>query len=55
MAAYGTDGALDAWNPSLSGKYNGVWDVEPEGSALHVGGEFTRVNGVSASFYGKLS
>ena len=55
LAAYGTDGALDGWTPSLSGKYNGVWDVEPEGSAFHVGGEFTKVNGVDAKFYAKLS
>lgn len=55
LAAYGTGGALDAWAPSVTGKYNGIWDLEAEGAALHFGGEFTKVNGVNATFYGKLN
>ncbi len=55
LAAYGMSGALDAWTPSVTGKFNGIWDLEAEGAALHFGGEFTKVNGVNAKFYGKLT
>ncbi|MGZ8579778.1 MAG: hypothetical protein ACXWW9_00665 [Actinomycetota bacterium] len=54
LAAYAFTGALDPWTPSVTGKFNGIWDLEPEGTALHFGGEFTKVNGVRANFYGKL-
>lgn len=55
LAAYELDGGLNAWGPSLTGKYNGVWAIEPEGSTLHVGGEFTKVNGVARKFLVKFA
>ena len=55
LAAYALSGSLDAWTPSLTGKFNGIWDLEAEGAALHCGGEFTKANGVNAKFYGKLT
>jgi hypothetical protein len=55
LAAYGLNGTLDPWGPPVTGKYNGVWDIEPEGSALHIGGEFTKVNGKARKFFAKLA
>jgi hypothetical protein len=39
----------------VTGKYNGVWALEVQGSRLHVGGEFTKVSGVKQTFYARLS
>ena len=42
---------LDAWDPALTGKYNLAWALHPEaapqGTRLHVGGEFTKVSGIA--------
>ena len=55
LAAYAVDGALDgAFTPSLSGRYNLAWALLPQGTRLHVGGEFTRVDGVLHSYYSRL-
>ena len=55
LAAYSFDGVLDSgFTPSLSGRYNLAWTLLPRGSRLHVGGEFTRVNGVVQSYYARL-
>lgn len=55
LAAYSLSGSLQGWSPSLTGKYNGVWALEVDGSRLHVGGEFTKVSGVKRTFYARLS
>ena len=50
---------LDPWDPPLTGKYNLAWALHPEatpqGTRLHVGGEFTRVSGVTQAHYARLS
>jgi hypothetical protein len=55
LAAYSLSGSLQGWSPSLTGKYNGVWGLEVDGSKLHVGGEFTKVSGVKQTYYARLS
>jgi hypothetical protein len=55
LAAYSLGGSLHGWSPSVTGKYNGVWALEVQGSRLHVGGEFTKVSGVKQTFYARLS
>ena len=55
LAAYSLSGGLSSWSPTLTGKYNGVWGLWVDGSRLHVGGEFTKVNGVKQTFYARLS
>ncbi len=49
---------LDAWDPPLIGKYNLAWAIYPEttpqGTRLHVGGEFTHVSGVRQEYYARL-
>lgn len=55
LAAYELNGTLTSWGPSLTGKYNGVWAIEPEGAALHVGGEFTKASGTARKFYARFS
>jgi hypothetical protein len=55
LAAYELNGTLTSWGPSLTGKYNGTWAIEPEGSALHVGGEFTKASGTARKFYAKFA
>ena len=56
LAIYSFGGTLDAnWDPALTGKYNLAWALHPEGTRLHVGGEFTRVNGISQTYYARLS
>jgi hypothetical protein len=55
LAAYQLNGTLTDWGPPVTGKYNGVWDIEPEGTALHIGGEFTKVSGVWRKHYAKLA
>jgi hypothetical protein len=46
---------LDSWAPSLSGKYNGAWALHVDGGKLHVGGEFTKVNGKTQRHYARFS
>jgi predicted ester cyclase len=59
LAAYSLDGRLDPWDPPLTGKYDLAWALHPEGASkgtrLHVGGSFTRVGGVTQSYYARLS
>lgn len=56
LAAYTFSGSLVAnWSPSLTGKYNGTWALHADGSRLHVGGEFTKVNGVTQRHYARFS
>ena len=60
LAAYSVNGVLDPnWDPALTGKYNLAWalypEVTPGGTRLHVGGEFTRVNGMRQEYYARLS
>jgi hypothetical protein len=55
LAVYSFNGTLDPWDPPLTGKYNLAWALHPEGTRLHVGGEFTKVNGTTQTFYARLS
>jgi hypothetical protein len=60
LAAYSFGGVLDSdWDPVLAGKYNLAWALYPEnnpqGTRLHVGGEFLTVSGVKQTYYGRLS
>jgi Ca2+-binding RTX toxin-like protein len=60
LAIYSFGGTLNPnWDPALTGKYNLAWALHPkltpEGTRLHVGGEFTRVNGISQTYYARLS
>jgi hypothetical protein len=58
LAAYSFSGTLDpSWSPTLAGKYNLAWALHPEATTgrLHVGGEFTTVNGVRQTYYARLS
>jgi hypothetical protein len=44
LAALNLDGVLDqAWNPNMTGPYQGVWRLHLDGPNLWAGGEFTRV------------
>ncbi len=56
LVAYSFEGTLDpSWDPLVSGKYNLVWALRPDGTRLHFGGEFTHVNGVKQTHYARLS
>src|SRR5215207_10750239 len=56
IAAYSFSGRLDSnWSPTYEGKYSLVWALEVEGARLHTGGEFLTVNGVTQSYYARLS
>ena len=60
LAAYSFGGMLDpVWDPALTGKYNLAWALHPEatpqGTRLHVGGEFTKVNGITQTYYARFS
>jgi hypothetical protein len=56
IAAYKFNGVLDRnWDLEYSGKYSLVWALHVEGSTLHTGGEFTNVNGVTQTYYARLS
>ena len=60
LAVYSLDGRLDPnWDPPLTGKYDLAWALHPEGTSrgtrLHVGGSFTRVGGITQSYYARLS
>jgi hypothetical protein len=50
---------LDPWDPPLTDKYNLTWalhsEATPEGTRLHVGGEFLRVSGITQTYYARLS
>ena len=56
LAAYSFDGRLNPdWDPALTGKYNLAWTLHPDGTKLHVGGEFTHVNGTRQEYYVRFS
>jgi hypothetical protein len=56
IAAYSFGGVLEPnWDPEYSGKYSLVWALHVEGSRLHTGGEFTKVNGLTQTYYARLS
>jgi hypothetical protein len=58
LAAYSFSGTLDpTWDPVLSGKYNLAWTLHPDATTgrLHVGGEFTKVNGIRQEYYARFS
>jgi hypothetical protein len=46
-----------AWTPSPCCLYRGVWATTVQGSIVHIGGEFTRLDGESGPehFYGRFS
>jgi hypothetical protein len=54
LASYTLGGALQAWDPSVTGKYNGVWGLALDGATIHVGGEFTKVHGIAQTHYARL-
>ena len=55
LAAYSLTGTLSAWNPSVTGKYNGIWSIALDGTRVHLGGEFTSVHGVTQRYYARLA
>ena len=56
IAAYSFRGALaPLWSPTYSGSYSLVWELHVEGSRLHTGGEFKKVNDVVQNSYARLS
>jgi hypothetical protein len=56
IAAYSFNGVLDPnWSPQYSGSYLLVWTLHVEGTRLHTGGQFRKVNGVPQSAYARLS
>lgn len=54
LASYTVTGALQGWNHSVTGKYNGVWAIALDGARIHIGGEFTRVSGDLQTYYARL-
>jgi hypothetical protein len=54
LAAYSVTGDLQTWNPSVVGKYNGVWAIALDGTSVHIGGEFTKVHNVTQTHYARL-
>jgi hypothetical protein len=46
-----------SWTPSPCCRYRGVWATTIQGSIVHIGGEFTRLDGESGPehFYGRFS
>ena len=54
LAAYSLDGSLRSWDPSVTGKYNGVWAIALDAGSVHIGGEFKKVHGVAQTFYARL-
>jgi len=56
LAAYSFGGTLDPnWDPPLTGKYNLAWALHPDGTRLHVGGEFTKASGITNTYYARFS
>jgi hypothetical protein len=48
LAALNVNGVLDqAWNPNMTGPYQGVWRLHVDGRRLWAGGEFTEVGGAA--------
>jgi hypothetical protein len=56
IAAYTFQGGLArVWSPTYSGSYSLVWALHAEGSRLHTGGQFKKVNGVVQNSYARFS
>jgi hypothetical protein len=57
LAALDADtGDLDPlWDPEVKPLYFGVWSVLVQAGRLHMGGEFTQIEGVQQLYYGRLS
>jgi Ca2+-binding RTX toxin-like protein len=60
LAIYSFRGDLEPnWDPMLEEKYNLAWallpEATPQGTRLHVGGEFLTVNGVNQNYYARLA
>ena len=55
LAAYSTSGVLQGWSVAVTGAFNGVWSLRPEGSQLYFGGEFKKVDGIPARYYAHLT
>jgi ribosomal protein L27 len=56
VAAYSFNGDLDLnWSPQYSGSYSLLWTLHAEGSRLHTGGQFKKINGVTQTNYARLS
>lgn len=57
LAALDADtGVLDpSWDPAVRPLYFGVWSVLVRAGRLHVGGEFTEIDGVPQLYYARLS
>jgi RTX calcium-binding nonapeptide repeat (4 copies) len=56
IAAYSFSGRRDSnWSPMYAGKYSLVWALHVEGDRLYTGGEFLTVNGVTQTYYARLS
>lgn len=54
LAAYTLDGTLQAWDPSVTGNYNGVWSIALDAASIHIGGEFRKVHGIRQTYYARL-
>jgi hypothetical protein len=54
LAAYSTAGELQPWDPSVVGKYNGVWAIALDLTSMHIGGEFKKIHGVAQTHYARL-
>lgn len=46
---------IQTWTPNVCCKYNGVWITLVTGQQLHIGGEFTKVGGITQRFYARLT
>ena len=60
LAAYSLRGDLEPnWDPMLEEVYNLAWallpEATPQGTRLHVGGEFLTVNGLNQNYYARLA
>ena len=54
LASYTVSGDLQEWDPTVTGKYNGVWTIALDGTSVHVGGEFTKVDRQTQTYYARL-
>lgn len=56
VAMNAATGSVDAtWRPNVCCKYNGVWTLAVDGTRLHIGGEFTKIGGITQRFYARFS
>jgi hypothetical protein len=54
LASYNVTGELRPWDPTVRRKYNGVWTITLDGTSVHIGGEFTSVDGQPQTNYARL-